>query len=77
MDATDRRLATLATIKDGDKCKCCPECGAVEFKQAFDGERECKGCGQSWYADIAYRHLTPEPECRCDTFNQFLCPNHE
>lgn len=55
MDAVDRHLADLATIKEGDKCKCCPECGSVEFKQAFDGERECKSCRQSWYADISYR----------------------
>ncbi len=54
MDAVDRQLARLATIKDADKAKCCPECKSVEFKQAFDGERECKSCGQSWYADISY-----------------------
>lgn len=58
MDATDRHLAQLAQIKDADKTKRCPQCGSATFKQAFDGERECKGCGQSWYADVEYEPVS-------------------
>lgn len=54
MDYVDQRLAQLSQIMEADKAKCCPECASTTFKQAFDGERECKSCGQSWYADIAY-----------------------
>lgn len=73
MDATDRHLAALATINDGDKCKCCPECGSVEFKQAFDGERECKGCGQSWYADVKYRVEPSEKALEADALYSQIC----
>lgn len=36
----------------------CPECGCPEFKEAYDKERECISCHQSWYEDVDYRHVT-------------------
>lgn len=58
MDTTSRRLAQLSEIRSDDKSICCPQCGSITFKQAFDGERECKGCGQSWYADVEYEPVS-------------------
>ena len=79
MDATDRHLEFLATIKESDMTTCCPECGSIKFKQAFDGERECKDCGQSWYKDVNYS--SPFPLLRCEGCNtnyadspSTLCP---
>lgn len=58
-DGVDAHLKHLSQIRDTDKAKDCPECKSIEFKQAFDGERECKGCGQSWYADVDYSFTWP------------------
>lgn len=32
----------------------CPECGCDKYREAFDGERECSNCKQSWFSDINY-----------------------
>lgn len=65
-------IAKLSEIKETDKAKCCPECESTSFKQAFDGERECKGCGQSWYADVRYRRRASEEAEAADALQAFI-----
>jgi len=45
------------------KCKACPECGCVEYVNqnlVGEGSRDCKECGQEWWADIDYTGVKQE-----------------
>lgn len=45
------------TVKEPDKCTCCPECGCEKYTHKDAGAigfRVCEQCGQDWWTDIKY-----------------------
>lgn len=68
-DAADRRYDL-----DADKRKA----EDLAAKRAtYSNSKPVPGGGARERARRLARMQATEPECRCDTFNQFLCPNHE
>jgi hypothetical protein len=52
-----------------------PEPGSAHNRPS--GSKPVPGGGAKERARRLARMPAAEPECRCDTFNQFLCPKHE